>query len=445
LAAIAAAVILVFAAVAGSAAWYLRSGFSANPVTPKPAQAAAPAKTAPHMSVVALPFANLSGDQAQDYFADAITESLTTDLSRIQGSFVIARNSAYTYKGKAVDVRQIGRELGVRYALEGSVQRAGDQVRINAQLIDTEAGGHVWSDQFDYELSDLLKLQSTITGRLARALSLELVDAESTRARRERPNNPDAIDLLMQARAAWTRTRPGEDKMPARVLFRRALDRDDGLSAAWSGLATTYLQESRLSDTRDDDLRVAAHAIERALALDTKSAAAFHAKAVLDYELGNIKGAIENDQTSITLDRNCTPCWSQIGASMVLLGEPSQSFAYIDRALELSPRDPATSVWYLYKGAAYLHLGDDEKAIEWMEKSKQLNPRAGLARLFLASALALAGRDADAGTEMREFLRLNPGFTLSRFKAREPSNNPTFLAQRQRVYEGARKAGLPDQ
>jgi adenylate cyclase len=444
-AAMAAAAILVFAAIAGSAAWYLRGGISANSVTPQPAQATAAAKPVPRMSVVALPFANLSGDQGQDYFADAITESLTTDLSRIQGSFVIARNTAFTYKGRAIDVRQIGRELGVRYALEGSVQRAGDQVRVSAQLIDTETGGHVWSDRFDYELSDLLKLQNTITGRLARALSLELVDAESTRARRERPNNPDAIDLLMQARAAWTRTRPGQDKMPARDLFRRALDRDDSLSGAWSGLATTYLQESRLSATRDDDLREAAHAVDRALVLDPKSAAAFHAKAVLDYELGDIKGAIENDETSLTFDRNCTPCWSQIGAAKVLLGEPSQTFAYIDRALELSPRDPATPVWYLYKGAAYLHLGDDEKAIEWIEKSKQLNPRAGLARFFLASALALVGREAEAQTEMREFLRLNPGFTLSRFKAREPSSNAMFLAQRQRIYEGARKAGLPEE
>lgn len=444
-AAIAAAAILVFATIAGGGVWYLRGGTRANPVTPDPAQAAAPARTAPSMSVVALPFTNLSTDQEQDYFADAITESLTTDLSRIQGSFVIARNTAFTYKGKAIDVRKIGRELGVRYALEGSVQRAGDQVRVNAQLIDTETGGHVWSDRFDYELSDLLKLQNTITGRLARALSLELVDAESKRTRRERPNNPDAIDLLMQANAAWARTRPGEDKMPARNLFRRALDRDDGLSGAWSGLAATYLQESRLSATRDDDLREAAHAIERALALDSKNAAAFHAKAVLDYELQDIKGAIENDETSLTLDRNCTPCWSQIGASKVLLGESSQAFAYIDRALELSPRDPAIPVWYLYRGAAYLHLGDNEKAIEWMEKSKQLNPRAGLTRFFLASALALAGRNADAQTEMHEFLRLNPGFTLSRFKAREPSSNAMFLAQRQRIYEGARKAGLPDQ
>jgi TolB-like protein/class 3 adenylate cyclase/predicted Zn-dependent protease len=442
LAAIAAATILV---LAGGGAWYLRGGVGANSATPETARANASAKTAPSMSVVVLPFANLSTDHEQDYFADAITESLTTDLSRIQGSFVIARNTAFTYKGKAIDVRKIGRELGVRYALEGSVQRAGAQVRVNAQLIDTETGGHVWSDRLDYELSDLLKLQNTITGRLARALSLELVDAESKRTRRERPNNPDAIDLLMQASAAWARTRPGEDKIPARNLFRRALDRDDGLSGAWSGLAATYLQESRLSATRDDDLREAAHAIERSLALDSKNAAAFHAKAVLDYELKDIKGAIQNDEASLALDRNCAPCWSQIGASKVLLGESSQAFAYIDRALELSPRDPATPVWYLYKGAAYLHLQDDEKAIEWMEKSKQLNPRAGLTRLFLASALALAGRDADAQTEMHEFLRLNPGFTLSLFKARDPSSNALFLAQRQRIYEGARKAGLPEQ
>jgi adenylate cyclase len=442
----AAATILGFVAIAAGGAWYLRAGISANSVAPQSQQAAVSARTAPHMSIVVLPFANLSGDPGQDYFADGLTEDLTTDLSRIDGVSVIARNTAFTFKGKAVSAVTVGHELSVRYVLEGSVRRSGNEVRVNAQLIDAERGAHQWADRFDVELSDLFKLQNAITGRIARALSLELVDAENARAERERPHNPGAIDLLMQARAISQRAGQSGDKIvAARDLFRRALDRDDKLAAAWSGLALTYLQNSRFSTTREDDLREATQAVSRALALDPKNATVFHAKAILNYELGNIKGAIEDEEAATALDRNCTACWGLIAASKILLGEPSQAFPYLDRALELSPRDPVAPLWYLFKGVAYLHLKDDNKAIEWLEKSKQLDARAGFTRFFLASALALAGRDADAQSEMREFLGLNPGFTLARFKAREPSRDAMFLAQRQRIYEGARKAGLPEQ
>ncbi|MBI3709130.1 MAG: adenylate/guanylate cyclase domain-containing protein [Proteobacteria bacterium] len=427
----------------GGGAWYLRGGVASSPTITQVRQTTTP-KPAPRLSIVVLPFANLSGDPQQEYFADGLTEDLTTDLSRISGSFVISRNTAFTFKGKPVSATDVGRDLGVRYVLEGSVRRSGNQVRVNAQLIDSESGAHLWADRFDYELRDVLVLQSIVTGRIARTLSIELVDAESDRSKRERPNDPDAVDLELQARAVWARTGQGGNKVPARELFGRALQRDDRLSAAWSGLALTYLLDSRFSPTRDDDLAKAEGAVNRALALDSKDASGYHARGILNYELGNIERAIADYEKAIALDRNRANSWAQIAAAKVLLGEPQQAFQHIDRAIELSPRDPQLPVWHLFKGVAYLHLEYDGQAIEWLRKSTQMNPRDGFAHLFLSSALALAGRGDEARAETQEFLRITPGFTLASFKAREPSKNALFLVQRQRVYEGLRKAGLPE-
>jgi adenylate cyclase len=181
------------------------------------------ASTTPRLSVVVLPFANLSSDPEQEYFADGITEDLTTDLSRISGSFVIARNTAFTYKGKAVDAKQIGRELGVRYVLEGSIRRSGQQGRVNAQLVNSETGAHLWAERFDCAASDLLQVQDAITLRIASELRAELVEAESRRAMREHPNNPNAIDLAMQARALLNKPPSPEQNAKIRQLCEQAL------------------------------------------------------------------------------------------------------------------------------------------------------------------------------------------------------------------------------
>jgi TolB-like protein len=186
-AALAAGIVLLVLAVAGG--WYIFNGRA-----PKPAEAA-------HLSIVVLPFANLSGDPSQDYFADGITENLTTELSRLRNSFVIARNTVFTYKGKNPDGKAIGNELGVRYVLEGSVQRDQNRVRVNAQLIDAESGAHLWADRFEDNVADLFKLQDEVVARLARTLQVELVNAEAQRSLRDRPRNPDAVDLTMRGMA----------------------------------------------------------------------------------------------------------------------------------------------------------------------------------------------------------------------------------------------------
>jgi TolB-like protein len=242
----------------------LDMGDAADPAAPLAASVAAP-----RLSIVVLPFANLSADASEDYFADGITEDITTDLSRIPESFVIARNTAFTYKGKPVDARRIGRELGVRYALEGSIRRGGDRVRTNVQLIDAESGAHLWADRFDCDRSDLMDMQDEITGRVASALDAQLVDAESRRSLREHPAHADAVDLTMRGWATLHRVLSRESLDEARLLFEQATARDAGAVNAAIGLAYSFARmvNSGFTDTPEADLAKADAHVARALTL----------------------------------------------------------------------------------------------------------------------------------------------------------------------------------
>src|SRR5271163_1723674 len=223
------ALIVALVIVAGGA-WYFLAGNHSSPVQ------------ATHLSIVVLPFTNLSNDPAQDYFADGVTENLTTDLSRIRGSFVIARNTAFTFKGKGLDAKQIGNELGVRYVLEGSVQRDGTRVRVNAQLIDAQSGAHLWADRFEEDAADLFKLQDQVVARLANSLGYELVKAEAEKGGRSK--DPDAIDLAMRGQALLLQATPTKDSNDAaRALFNQALAIDPNDAAALAGDAYTYLMD----------------------------------------------------------------------------------------------------------------------------------------------------------------------------------------------------------
>src|SRR4029077_15867543 len=223
----------------------------------------------PRLSIVVLPFANIGGDTEQDYFVDGVTESLTTDLSRIPGAFVIARNTAFTFKNRPVDARVIGRELGVRYAMEGSVQTSGggERVRVNAQLIDTETGAHLWAERFDKPRGDIFEMQDEITTRLARTVGIELVAAEGRRAERERPNNMDAVDLTMRGWAILNQPLSLRRNREACDLFEAALRLDDRNVEALVGLAFRHVNDVRIfaSTNRDEQLRIAEKAITEAL------------------------------------------------------------------------------------------------------------------------------------------------------------------------------------
>ena len=410
------------------------------------ASAASAGAHAPRLSVVVLPFANLGGDKEQDYFVDGITESLTTDLSRISGAFVIARNTAFAYKGKGADARQIGRELGVRYVMEGSVQTGGGRIRVNAQLIDTETGAHLWAERFDKPRADLFDMQDEITTRLARTAGIELVAVESERAERERPDNMDAVDLAMRGRAIMNQPFSLDGARQARKYFAAALQLDDRNLDALVGLADSYAKEALTYASADlsEQSRATDAATAKALRLAPNNALAHYVRAqVLRLFLRAPEQAWRECELAISLDHNLALAHGYAGFLKVLLGRPGETEAHIAEAMRLSPRDPELSRWHFRIGVADFYRGRLDHAIEALQRSVQLNPNYNLAHFYLAAGLALKGRDAEAAVACGAGLRLDPTFTVARFRALTLSDNATFLAQRERVYEGMRKAGVP--
>src|SRR5260221_206478 len=281
-----------------------------NPIprsTPRHSGSKARRRPAPaRMSIVVLPFVNLSNDPEQEYFADGVTESLTTHLSRISGSFVIARNTAFTYKGRAVDVKKVGRELGVCYVLEGSVQRGGERVRVSAQLLDTRTGAHLWGDRFDKARGDILELQDEITGRIAQTLDIALAEAESCRILREQASNPDAVDLTLRGSAIFNRLRSPENNREARALFAQAVALDPRAEDAWAGIARTHATDigNQFSDAPAEQLEQGEDAVARALALNPRHAIAHLARGILLNVRGRFDEAINAVEASIAANRN---------------------------------------------------------------------------------------------------------------------------------------------
>ncbi len=445
--AMAAATILALVAIAGGGAWYLRGGMGAMVATQAP-QTVAPSRTAPRLSIVVLPFTNLSGEPGQDYFADAVTESLTTDLSRIQGSFVIARNTAFTYKGKAIDVRQIGRELGVRYALEGSVQRAGDQVRVNAQLIDAETGGHVWSDRFDRPRSNYLELQDDITGRVARMLGLQLVVLAGRSIELEHQTNPTASDLALQGWAALYKPASPETREEARRLFERALELDPHTLRAVTGLSLTLanLVINGQSPNPAEDLRRADALSQQAVRLDPNDAAAHAQRARVLQAQRRQHEAAEEYRVSVQINGNIPTTTLFLGETLAFTGKSADAIPLFERAFELSPRDPGLGIWQFEMGRAMLLLRRDDEALAWLSKSVATNPRLAYGQLYYAAIMAIKGDLSAARAALAAAGRLNPNYTtLAKFRATDLSDDPAYVEQRKYVEDALRAAGLPEQ
>ena len=321
----------------------------------------APAKPAPtaaaHLSIVVLPFANLSGDPSQDYFADGITDNLTTDLSRIRNSFVIARNTAFTFKGRNIDAKEIGKELGVRYVLEGSVQRDQDRVRVNAQLIDADSGAHLWADHFDTARADLLQMQDEIVARLANALGFELLKAETQRSALSK--NPDAMDLAMRCTTA-VRTAGyfGKEAEAGYRLCEQALNADPNNVYALITLSSKFFLPVMLNRSADPqaDLKRADELASRALAVDANSSAAHFIKGqVLRTEM-RFDDAIAEYERALALDPNSANAVAALGDAYFALRQPEKAIEFTDKAIRLSPHDPALSFRYATKSWAYLAL-----------------------------------------------------------------------------------------
>jgi adenylate cyclase len=402
---------------------------------------------APRRSIVVLPFENLSGDKERDYFADGITEDLTTDLSHIGDSFVIARNTAFTYKGKSVDAKQIGRELGVRYVLEGSVRRLGDKVEINAQLISTETGAHVWADGFEGDRSKLGQLQVEFVSRLANSLGVELVRAEALRSIRERPNNPDAVDLVMRAMAKGNTT--GDNKSingEAIDLNERALAFDPQNEPAMVNLAfgLTDRVGNLWSDDPTSDIARAEKLSDSALALQPDDAWAHLAKSQVFFSKRQWKAAISQTEAALADDPNNASAYANLNFWNMFLGHSEDGFAGLETALRLSPRDPLVPWWQFNMCHLHTHLAQLEKAIEWCGKSIASGNDTMYPYVDLAAANAWAGHDREAKEAVAQLRKLYPDFTVQSWAGIHWSDDPTFNEQYARIVEGLRKAGLPE-
>jgi TolB-like protein/Flp pilus assembly protein TadD len=399
---------------------------------------------APRLSIVVLPFANFGGDPEQDYFVDGVTESLTTDLSRISGSFVIARNTAFTFKGKAVDVKQVGRELNVRYVLEGSVQRGGNRLRVNVQLIDAETGNHLWAERFEKPIADLFEMQDEIVSRLANTLNAQLILVEARRA--ERSTHPDAMDLYFQGWAYENNGTTAEYMTQAQALFDRALALDPGNIEALVGSARVKAAIGA-NLMRDDWTAhfVAAEAILiRALSLAPNHARAHSVLGLVQSCTNRAVQGIAECERALALDQNLADAHAFIGLAKFFLGRSEETEAHIHEALRLSPRDNNAYRWSMFVGLAKLFFGADAEAVAWLRRSIEVNRNHPVPHCYLAAALALLGSLDEARAAAQAGLVLNPTFTLRRFRSSAKSDNSTYLARRERVYEGMRMAGVPE-
>jgi TolB-like protein/class 3 adenylate cyclase len=399
---------------------------------------------AQRLSIVVLPFANIGGDPEQDYFVDGVTESLTTDLSRIGGSFVIGRNTAFTYKGKHVDLKRVGRELNVRYILEGSVQRGGNRLRVNVQLIDAETGNHLWAERFDKPFADLFDMQDEIVSRLANTLNTQLIEAEARRA--ERSLHPDATDLIFQGRAWLNKGITPEYMEQARGFFDHALALDPSNIEAMVGLAQANIATgaSFFADDRTVYLDAAEMGLITVLNMAPQHARAHVLLGTVQCLTNRAVQGIAECEHGLALDRNLAEAHAAIGLAKNYIGRGEQTEAHISEALRLSPRDTFAFRWLFFGAVAKLHLGADTDAVAWLRRSIEANRSYPLAHFFLAAALALLGELDQARAAAQAGRALDPSFTIRRYRVNTPSDNPTFLAARERIYEGMRIAGVPE-
>ena len=432
-----AAGVVALIVIAGGAWYLLSANRTAAVATPTPAEAA-------HLSIVVLPFANLSNDPNQDYFADGLTEDLTNALGHIPESFVISSNTALTYKGKSIDVRQISRELGVRYALEGNIQKLGDTVRVNAQLINAETGGQIWADQFNGDVTRLPDLHDEVKGRVARSLNNALLAEEGRRSQR-RPDNRDAVGLTFQARAILSRGLSPKGNAEARKLYDQALEiSPDYLPALIGRAGTDVIEDLYFHGTIPLDM--AEQILTRAMEVEPDDVRAKMTMILLYYFKGDMDRTAFFAEQTIAIDPSYAPGYASLGRARMAQGRATDAIALEEKAIHLSPRDPFVDLWYQNLGLTYLYLGRDEEAVPWLEKAVAMNDKVWSYHKDLASAYALTGRLDAAHKEIEATLRLFPGYTIAKSAAalRKLSSNETYQKQIDHYVDGMRLAGMPE-
>jgi TolB-like protein len=421
----------------------------AMPVTlwPTPAPLEGEASATPRLSVVVLPFVHQGEGGLQDYFVDALSEGLATDLWRLPGAFVIASRTAFAYKAKAIDTRQIGRELGVRYVVAGSVFDGCNCVLIGVQLIDAATGAILWADRLERRRDDLLGMQGDITAQLARMIGIELVAAESARAERLRTGDVISQDLSMRGRAMLNQPASAETMRNARVWFEEALRLDERNLDALVGLSWTLMYEvsNYLSDRRAEQTQAAEASISKALALAPRDGAVHLACGDVWRITRSPESALRAYERALAYDHGLSAAHGGAGLMKIYLGRPHEAEAHVEQAIRLNPLDPRANVWHFYAGIADFFLGRIDHAAERFRKGLELNPSHELTQFYLAAALAETGRRKEAAA-MRETARsAAPHFSIAKYLSEAPSDEPVYVARREPIVQAMRKAGVPDE
>jgi TolB-like protein len=397
-------------------------------------------------SIAVLPFTNMSSDVEQEYFVDGMTEDLITDLSKISGLFVISRNSVFTYKGKSVKVRQVAKELGVRYVLEGSVRKAGNQVRINAQLIDTNTGGHIWADRYDGAYEDVFLLQDKVTGKIVTTLAIKLAEGEQDQITQIETENTQAYDTFLKGWEQYQRQRP-ESFLTAIELFAEATRLDPDYSRAYAALSATYWQiykrywHPKIGLPNPHEARYIAEQY-LAQAMINPSPLSYQVSASIQVQQGFYDEAISNGERSIALDPNDADSYAALAGALNLAGQPGEALSMMERAIRLNPHYPAS---YLYEiGLARFGIDDFEQAADSLEKAIAINPDDRWSSRLLIATFGHLGRKHDA-TQVIDIAEAS-AFGMDPLSVRSITFWYPFkkLSDTTRLAEGLRKAGVPD-
>jgi TolB-like protein/DNA-binding winged helix-turn-helix (wHTH) protein/Flp pilus assembly protein TadD len=399
------------------------------------------ADVAPMLSIVVLPFENLGENSAEEYFAEGVTNDLSIELSRVPGMSVIAHATARTFKDREIDVRQVGRELNVRYLLEGAVRRNAGELRINIGLINAQTGSVVWGERFELPRERLAVWQDEMIGRIANVLNFQLTKLESERLRQRRAD-PEAADLAMHGWALVYASKTPQNYRAARRLFEQALDRDATEVRALVGLAWTsaVMVLDGWSASTSDDMAKADQAVAQALVLNPNHFVAHHVRGFLFRLRGRPDSARDAFRTAIAINPNFAPGYAQLGATELALHRPEAAIRAIQRAMRLSPRDPSLGPWCAMLGRAELGLGNYQEAARWLVRAIDTGTPIARHRAYLAAALALGGRVAEARSALAEFRKLMPEATIRTLMADATSTE----GWQERLVDGLRLAGLPE-
>ena len=413
------------------------------------------ANAAPARSLIVLPLSNLSGDEGQDYLVDALTDELTTSISRLPGAFVIASNTAFTYKGKPMDVKAIGKDLGVRYALEGSVQPTADRIRVNAQLIDAETGAHLWAESFDEDRADLLQMEDDVVTRLARTLDLKMTDVEAAEAGRLRPSNPNAEDLALRCLARvndnWTDATDPANHPKIFESCEEALRLDPGNTRALSLLTYRLVRLIVLGVDMTDELKRLDELTQKAIAVDPNDGNARWAAGMLAFIHGRHDEAIVEFERAIGLNPSNISAYTWLGDLYFLTGQEEKAVAVVDKAMRLSPLAFDLPHLLLYKALALVVLGRDAEATNLLSQALTLSPDDRQILRYQAATLANLGRDGEAREVYHRYAALTGTqmATVAQYRAfitrLTTANIPTMVAYREHMSAGLRKAGMPEE